>query len=652
VNFKIFPATISRDGRKIPLIDNWEKLATTDKTQIQKWSEQFKDRIKMWGIPCAPNGILALDVDVKDGDGFETLKEFGEPETLSQTTISGGKHFVFNYPKDGYEYGNTVKFLPNLDSRGRGGWIAHYGKFDNRPILDAPEWFINHLKRRKERKQADTYSTYKMEQPIADSIFTNALDLVRNAPPGEANNTLNAQAYVIGQLVAQGNFKKEYAYDELMQAAKDRGKSDSEARATINSGLTNGISHPPSCPFSPEPPKLIIEASSKISDVPFSLEESKDWTPKHLTLFDLTNRNNLKKPQLFKDWSTEDIHLTTADGGTGKTTLKLYEAVCLALGERFLGFVPEQRGKTLFITGEDSDDKLKAMLGQIVEQMGLFEVSESNSKKLNTILSSITIKKDDNLPLMIKNNQGMLEINEHSYNKVIKGVHDLNPKMIVFDPIAAFWGPESMVNDMTKVVAKFMSRLVHDTKACVEMINHMGKSSSNSKDMTQFAGRGGTALPSHSRVSRVLRGVSSDEYKELTGQDLQKGESSLLCNVNKFSDGSPLLDNPFLILRKGFLFTKVDINKALVNDDDPANDDEKVFNFIQSERRANRYPMKGVIENQFTRGNIMTKTRVSQAIKSLQYSGFKGIKIREIDNPDETIKDKAYILINEDGSEV
>jgi RecA-family ATPase len=652
LNFKVFPGTYTRDGRKVPLISGWQEKATTDKAQIDKWTQQFGDRIKFWSIPTGkPTNTLVLDVDVKNGDGFESLKPFGVPETLSQTTPSGGKHYIFKYPDDGFDYGNSVGFLPNLDSRGNGGYIGYYGDINDLPISEAPPWFLDHLKKRKTRDESQPVSTHKIAQPIADKKLADALELIRNAPPGESNNVLNAQSYVAGQLIASNNFTKDHVYEQLMQAARDRGKPEYEAKATIHSGVSNGVSHPSHCPFSSEPPKLLIETKSTVSDVPLPPKEIESWTPSYLSIFDLTNTCKLKKPQLFKDWSTEDIHLTTADGGTGKTTLKLYEAICLALGERFLGFLPEQRGKTLFITGEDSDKKLAAILGQICEQMGLYKGTEESNKKLNTVLKSIVIKKDDNLALMIKNSQGMLEINESAYDNIINAVHEIGPKMIVFDPIAAFWGPEAMVNDMTKVVAKFMGRLVNDSNTCVEMINHMGKSSSNSKDMTQFAGRGGTALPSHSRVSRVLRAVDDNEYKELTGLDLKKEESAILCNVNKFSDGSPLLNEPFLIIRNGYIFTKTAINKALVDNDNPDNDAEKIFNYVKGERNKGEYPIKPIIEFHFTAGSKMTKTRVNQTLKNLQYRGIKGQKLREIDNPDPSIKDKAYIIINADGGE-
>ena len=113
-------------------------------------------------------------------------------------------------------------------------------------------------------------------------------------------------------------------------------------------------------------------------------------------------RHNLRKPQLFRNWSTQDFAITTADGGTGKTTLKLYEAVCLALGDRFLGFDCVNPGRTLFITGEDTDKKLAAMLGAILEQLGLFEDAPGNAEKVQTILNSIVIKKDSDLCLVAK----------------------------------------------------------------------------------------------------------------------------------------------------------------------------------------------------------------------------------------------------------
>ncbi|MDV7396072.1 hypothetical protein RZS08_32065, partial [Arthrospira platensis SPKY1] len=119
----------------------------------------------------------------------------------------------------------------------------------------------------------------------------------------------------------------------------------------------------------------------------------------------------------------------------------------------------------------------------------------------------------------------------------------------------------------------------------------MGKVSSASKDMSQFAGRGGTGLPSHARVSRVLRNVDEEEYQKMTGKSLDVDESAMICNVNKFSDGSPLFNKPFLIVRQGFLFKRVTLSSAVETQErNKASDTERIFRFIKQERDTGKYP--------------------------------------------------------------
>lgn len=639
--FKIFPC----GANKIPLIKEWQELATDDPVQIQRWQNHFQNRLAFWGVPTGPvNNLLVLDVDVKDANGFETLKSKQLPiaDTMFQRTPSGGMHLFFNYPKDGNHYGCKVKFSPGLDIRGAGGYVCYYGA-DTKQIADAPAALLNDIVRPVYQNNG---SIVKVAPEIAHGIITTSLDKIRNAVEGERNDTLNAEAFHIGQLVTSESVTRSHAEEILLKAALDCGMPEYEARATINSALNGGNRKPISVPFASEGPTVHL-------NIPPPPELPPRWTPKLFTMEDLLNSSNLKKPQLFEDWSTEDITITTADGGTGKTTLKLFEAICLALGERFLGFNCKQQGKTLFITGEDTDKKLAAMLGAIMRQMGLYQPGSDHAEKIQTILNSIVVKKDADLCLISKDRQGFLHPSAASMGKLLEAVEDFKPKMIVFDPISSFWGSESMLNDMNKAVTKFMSELVERSGACVEMINHMGKDSSNKKDMTQFSGRGGTGLPSNARVSRAMRSLSDEEYSELTGENLNQNQTAILCNVNKFTDGSPLLYKPFIIVREGYLFTrKTMTDKKIIEAERSLSDVERVFKFIKECRSHDKYPTKLVIIGHFMAcGDAISESKTRRAIELLRFKGHMGESIKEIDNPDQTIKDKAYIIVNSEGQE-
>lgn len=634
--FKIFPGTFTHDGRKVPVKDfSWKEMSTDDLSITSLWPSQYP-QLKFYGIPTgAINNILVLDVDVKD-NGHETVKKYHIPLTMSQATISGGKHFVFKYPQDGKLYGNRVKFDQGLDVRGEGGYIAHYG-LDNTPIAEAPEWLLEvALNTPKEIRLEDAV---RVSPSIARHILDMACENIRQAAQGESNNVLNVESYKVGQILTSISYEE--AYSELFKAAKDRGKQDYEAKATINSGLNGGAQSPLTSPFGNSAPILSIpETEAPLNE---------RWTPNFFTRYDLTNISKLRKPEVFKDWSTEDIHITTADGGTGKTTLKLVEAISLALGESFLGFECKAPGRTLFITGEDTKEKLGAMIGAILKQMKILDDPE----KVAIVLNSIVVKKDSDLCIIAKNKNNFITVSSEAIEKVSQAIEDIRPKMIVFDPISSFWGSEALLNDMSKAVAKFMGVLVEKSNACVEVINHMGKQSSNNKDMSQFAGRGGTGLPSHARVSRVLRPLFEEEFEELVGYPLPDNQSAMVCNVNKFSDGSPLYNKPFVILRDGYLFSRVTLVEQKIKEaQEKMTDTERIFTFIAQEREANRFPTKEIVISKFiSESDKISKDRVNRAIANLIYSGHMGEKLKLIDNPDATIRDRALIICDMEGKE-
>lgn len=640
--FKIFPATI-HDGRKIPLIKGWQEAATNEPEAIELWKNLFRDKLKLWGVPCGPtNGIFVLDADVKTG-GLETIKTLAIPPTMSQRTMSGGVHFIFKYPSDGRHYGNRVGFMPGLDTRGVGGWMAYYGT-DQTPIADAPQWLLDAVVA---TAQPETQgSAVKVAPEIAQGIIEKSLEAIREAPEGESNNVLNVESFKIGQLVASQSVTAEYAEAALLRAALERGKPIYEAKATIASGLAGGAKKPITSPFGETQPipNFTIPAPPVIER----------WTPANFSRQDLLNTSNLRKPQLFENWSTEDIHIVTADGGTGKTTLTLFEAVCLALGDRFLGFNCLQSGRTLYITGEDTAPKLGAMIGQILRQMGYLENFPGFAEKVELVLQSVVVKKDADLCLIVKDRQNFIHPNPEAMRKILEAVNDIKPKMIVLDPISSFWGSESALNDMNKAVTKFVSELVERSGACVQMINHMGKSSSANKDMSQFAGRGGSGLPSNARVSRVLRPIFEEEYQELTNEMLTEKQSAMMCVVNKFTDGSPLYNKPFLILRDGYIFSRKNLTPDKAKEQEKSlSDIERVFAFVKDARSHDRYPSEGVIVAHFmTCGNPVSEARAKRAIKMISYAGHMGEMFKFVDNPDLTSKDKVIVITDLDGKEI
>ena len=99
-------------------------------------------------------------LDVDDG-GDETLSVLEAthgklPDTVTAVTGSGGRHYIFKYPK-GQSIPNKTKFAPGLDTRSNGGlivvapsihvsgnqyqWLEGHSPFDINPA-EAPQWLL------------------------------------------------------------------------------------------------------------------------------------------------------------------------------------------------------------------------------------------------------------------------------------------------------------------------------------------------------------------------------------------------------------------------------------------------------------------------------------------------------------------------------
>ncbi len=111
---------------KHPRIKNWGDEATTDVAKITGWWNQTP--LANIGIPMGEkSGLVTLDVDTRhDGDKSLTdlITEYGPlPKTITATTGSGGKHYVFKYTEE-LALKNVVGFRDGLDIRTQGGLIV------------------------------------------------------------------------------------------------------------------------------------------------------------------------------------------------------------------------------------------------------------------------------------------------------------------------------------------------------------------------------------------------------------------------------------------------------------------------------------------------------------------------------------------------
>jgi len=106
--FHVFPVVANS---KLPLIDGWQRRATTDPDTIRRWwtcpvmgTEQDHNVGICTSRFNGADHLVVLDVDNKEGrDGMATLgavtADHPLPATLHQKTPSGGQHFIFRTAK-------------------------------------------------------------------------------------------------------------------------------------------------------------------------------------------------------------------------------------------------------------------------------------------------------------------------------------------------------------------------------------------------------------------------------------------------------------------------------------------------------------------------------------------------------------------------
>lgn len=114
---------------KVPAVEGGCKVATTEKSKIERWWNQ-NPRYNI-GIATGnkSNGLVVIDLDVdknKGIDGYEVLRDWqnkhGElPETWQSITGRGGYHYFY---KDTITHSNKVGLYEGVDIRGEGGYIV------------------------------------------------------------------------------------------------------------------------------------------------------------------------------------------------------------------------------------------------------------------------------------------------------------------------------------------------------------------------------------------------------------------------------------------------------------------------------------------------------------------------------------------------
>ncbi len=238
---------------KTPLPRNGLLEATRDPARIRAWWKDYP-RANIAIATGAASGVVVVDVDGPKGE--EALDRLGQmPKTL-QVATSKGRHLYFQRPA-GEKWGNTSGRLPEIDTRGDGGYVmappsihpsgkAYLWIDREHVIAPMPQFVIDaiYAPKPKPRPIPNPVAWEKVPPAYAQSAIDSECRAVASCTEGGRNHRLNVAAFSLGQLVGAGLLAESDAERELWNAAMQAGLEEEETHKTIASGLGAGRKQP------------------------------------------------------------------------------------------------------------------------------------------------------------------------------------------------------------------------------------------------------------------------------------------------------------------------------------------------------------------------------------------------------------------------
>jgi len=288
------------------------------------------------------------------------------------------------------------------------------------------------------------------------------------------------------------------------------------------------------------------------------------------------------------DYLFADVAVFVAAGGMGKTTLKLFEAVHIALGLPLYGMTVHKQGAVLIITAEDSREMLVARLREIAKAMELTDA------QIAIVMQRVRISDVSGSGFKVTEVRGDVVTPSEGLDLIIEACQTIKPVLIVIDPAVSFGVGESRVNDAEQGLIEAARKLRRALNCCVQYIHHTGKVNARDGAVDQYAGRGGSAFADGARMVHVLQSLTSDKWRDETGTELGMGEIGLRLARPKMSYCPPVGD--ILIRRTGYRFDHVErvitSNQAKV--EMAAN---QVWQLLTLELNLGRYHSKNTLES-------------------------------------------------------
>lgn len=265
---------------------------------------------------------------------------------------------------------------------------------------------------------------------------------------------------------------------------------------------------------------------------------------------DLFERPPEPPAMVIEGFEPRDAGVIPGAGGTGKTTVELWLAIHRILGWAVFGREIVQPGPVLYVSAEDSRERLAYRLWRLCDALNM---SDANRR---LVIAGLHIEdlSGTRWRLVEANERGIL-----SATALAERLADLYAgrglSAAICDPFVYFGPGERFVNDgeaETLLAARTLSRRL---SCAVRFPHHTGKGQFRDGATDQYAGRGGSAGADNARFVHVLVTHTAGSVPEpagLRGEDIAAG-NILRLHVAKLTDGRRPTE-PLWLRRDGWRF--------------------------------------------------------------------------------------------------
>lgn len=319
------------------------------------------------------------------------------------------------------------------------------------------------------------------------------------------------------------------------------------------------------------------------------------------------NYSKLSPQVVVENYLFADVAILIAPGGVGKTTLVIYEAICVALGIELYGRTIRKPGKVVIVSAEDSREQIIARMARIASAMELLP------QQIDAIKEGVLIEYVGGEDFRLCSVVGDVVITSPQVDRLIEALRPISPSLVVIDPAVSFGVGEGRVNDAEQGLIRAARRIRDALECCVRLVHHTGKQNSRDGAIDQYAGRGGSAMADGARMVAVLKRMSAEDWHKETGETLTDGADGLLIALPKLSYATA---QPHIYLeRDGFAYRHV---KPAVHsiEDKCAIVDASVIEFLKSEEAKAIFHSKASLEHSETIN--LSRTAIRGALGRLE----------------------------------